>query len=188
MWFLSKTILFLIFFFLFFLFPASSHAETIIKGVTVIGNQAWSDTGINLVAGNSDVFIKFGTSPGRIYYTYYTTNPVSPEGLPGCIAGPTFVLPGATCYSLIARIDNGEAFQVQPIIPGFLESTANFKTSATGPLYFGFNDEVLHFSDNVGRWGFTVIVNNFPTPTPTPTPIPTPAPTKTPLILIPGIG
>ncbi len=172
-------------------------AETIVKDIGVAGDRAWTDTGIDLVPNDGIVDIVTIRSssmwgPGQIYY-FYNGPGISPQGVPNCIAGSSFVAPGLLCYSLIMRIGNGLPFQTAwyPTFSLYSPETT-FTPTTSGRLYFGFNDEVLHFSDNSGSWGLRIIVNRFvaptPTPTPTPTPIPTPVPSKTPLIFIPGIA
>src|SRR3989344_4688870 len=180
---LLSLISFLIFF---FLSINPTYAASIVKSASVDGNKPWKDTGVD-VPVESLVEIKYLS--GVIYPANFTIPPVTPTGQEGCIAGPTFVLPEATCYSLIGRLGNGPAFSIPMSRDFFGILWGKFIATSTDRLNLGFNDDVNYFSDNLGGWSLTVFVHT-PTPTPTLTPTPTPTlpPSKTPLILIPGIG
>lgn len=157
------------FFTLFFLSVNPIYGETIVKNVVVDGRKPWTDAGIDLTT-NSNVFLKYAT--GTVYYAYFSKPPVSPTGLTGCIAGSSYVLSGATCYSLIGRIDNNPAFQVNmsPDITLGGKLSATFTATSNGRLFLGVNDEVAYFDDNLSSWTIDIIVNLAPSPPPGPTP------------------
>jgi hypothetical protein len=135
---------------------AREHSSTvpvaqIAKIVSVSSLQAWTDTGIDVRAGQTiDIgawgAVKFSALPG---------GGTGPQGGPGCIAGPNaftgrWVAPGAPCWSLVARV-NSHA-------PVFIGQRQTFCASSDGRLYLGVNDEITQFGDNSGAWTTTVLV------------------------------
>lgn len=112
--------------------------------ITVPGAQPWTATGIVVTAGDritvaatGTIFIA-GSDPGK-----------SPAGDTSIVPCPYSVLaPSQPCWSLIGRIGDGNPFGIG--------TAASIVADASGPLWFGVNDE--EFGDNSGTWTATVIV------------------------------
>jgi hypothetical protein len=111
-------------------------------GLTVSGATEWTSSGLTLSAGD-----RIGiTAAGTVHID--PAYPVGPGGTASCTPAknyPTsttaFPGPTAPCWSLVARIGNGTAFEVG--------TSAQFIATA-GVLYLGVNDN--NFADNSGSW------------------------------------
>jgi serine/threonine protein kinase len=111
-------------------------------GLTVSGATEWTSSGLTLNAGD-----RIGiTAAGTVHID--PAYPVGPGGTATCTPAknyPTsttpFPGPSAPCWSLVARIGNGAAFEVG--------TSAQFIATA-GVLYLGVNDN--NFADNSGSW------------------------------------
>jgi hypothetical protein len=133
-----------------FLDPAQAASEQLV----VPGNQPWTDTGLTVAPGtviNISALGEINVYGGRA--DWYKT----PAGGPNCIASPTtsvgqWIGMGLPCWSLIARIGQGPAFEVGTGI--------TYTASSSGRLYLGVNDESLaSFNDNSGTW--TALVSTY---------------------------
>lgn len=120
--------------------------------VSVLANQAWTDTGIDISVGDHVII----TASGRIKIAESDPGK-NPDGTTfdyetpsnSCLSGnpPD---PNAGCWSLIGRIGTtGTMFSV-----GYV---ADFIATTAGRLFLGVNDDITMFGDNSGAW--TAIVN-----------------------------
>jgi murein DD-endopeptidase MepM/ murein hydrolase activator NlpD len=131
---------------LLFFAPARGSADTSTQ-VSVQGNQAWTDTGIDLTLGSNVTITASGTiriagsDPGK-----------TPAGGPECSASSDFVAPGLPCWSLIGRIGSGTPF--------YVGTATGFSVTTSGRLFLGVNDN--SFPDNSGSWAATVTVTSQP--------------------------
>jgi hypothetical protein len=116
----------------------SSYGCTTTPPLLLPANQPWTDTGVDLNAGDwlqidaSGTIKIAGSDPGK-----------GPGGDPtGCNSSTGgFVAPGLACYSLIGRFGNGAPFEIGP----------SFHAPVSGGrLYLGVNDG--YFADNSGSW------------------------------------
>jgi len=125
--------------------PANPGAIT----VRVPASAPWTDTGINLRAGDTITV----TASGMIAVTVDgLVPPKAPGGFaPNCGAAATFYhhpfgllpAPNLPCWSLIGRVgNNGPAFEVGV--------RSVFRVRSGGRLYLGVNDD--SFGDNSGFW------------------------------------
>jgi len=123
--------------------PSGTSGQVPLQGATfqVAGNQAWTDTGITVNAGDRVVFrasgeINYGRSPGQT---------ATPDG--GADRRANYPVPAAPVGALIGRVGNSAAFgigtQAQPLV-----------MPASGRLMLGVNDNEL--ADNSGV--FSVVV------------------------------
>jgi len=114
-----------------------------LKTVTVIGNQSWTDTGVDLIAGEA---VSVNAS-GNISFSR-GGRAIGPQGdQPSCAVYRTprvpYVARDLRCHSLIGRIGSaGTLFQ--------LGSSRQFRAPVAGRLYLGVNDNF--FPDNSGNW------------------------------------
>jgi hypothetical protein len=109
--------------------------------IQVPANQAWTDTGITVNAGDKVVFqasgqITYGRSPGQT---------ASPDGGPD--RRPNYPLPSVPVGALLGRVGNGAPF-------GIGTQTQPLPMPASGRLMLGVNDNEL--TDNGGS--YTVVV------------------------------
>jgi hypothetical protein len=109
--------------------------------IQVPANQAWTDTGITVNAGDKVVFqasgqITYGRSPGQT---------ASPDGGPD--RRPNYPLPSVPVGALLGRVGNGAPF-------GIGTQTQPLPMPASGRLMLGVNDNEL--TDNSGS--YTVVV------------------------------
>jgi hypothetical protein len=120
-------------------------------GVTIPGNQAWTDTGKYLNAGD-ELSI---TASGAVVMGGGWA-PLPPSGKnPNCgtLGGfPDGTLP---CWSLIGRVGDGPIFEVG--------NGAKITAPNSGELLLGVNDNIL--GDNSGNWYATIVAPNAPPPT-----------------------
>ncbi len=111
--------------------------------VTVIGNQPWTDTGVDLNAGET---VSVSAS-GSVSFSR-GAQAIGPQGdQPSCAVfrNPRvpYVARDLRCHSLIGRIGSlGMFFEVG--------SSTQFRTPMAGRLYLGVNDNF--FPDNSGNW------------------------------------
>jgi hypothetical protein len=131
----------------------SMQAQPIEVGST----EPWTDTDISVRAGEKVTV----AAEGRVHFGPGPLDAILPAGVPWgepCEAyasrGGTWTVEGLPCWSLIARVDEGE-----PIAVG---DRATFEAPADGSLQLGVNDNV--FADNSGAWSVTVDVEPAPTP------------------------
>jgi len=137
--------------------------------LTVPGNQPWTDTGVNLLKG-SRVTIAAG---GKITIGGYTEPPMTPAGNPACtlpdqsasvIDRPNFLAPNLACWSLIARIGSGAAFEIG--------RGTTFSVGNAGRLYLGVNEHPGYFGDNGGYWTVQLTISSVARKRPLPPPSP----------------
>jgi len=124
-------------------------------GLVVPGTQQWTDTGVEVRAGD-----KVGlTASGVVNIAGdYGTFAAGPGGNHACTPArdhpaDTFPAPSQPCWSLIARIGNGPPFEVGPatlVVPG------------SGELYLGINDDSV--SGNSGSWTVNIKIGALPPP------------------------
>jgi hypothetical protein len=110
--------------------------------IRVPANQAWTDTGITVNAGDKVVFhasgeITYGRSPGQT---------ATPDGGPD--RRPNYPLPSVPVGALLGRVGNGAPF-------GIGTQTQPLPMPASGRLMLGVNDNEL--TDNGGS--YTVVVS-----------------------------
>jgi hypothetical protein len=130
--------------------PVMAANDPAVTTVTVRSEQPWTDTGIDVTAGDT-VLIQ---ASGMI--NVFSGKPEfeqTPDGAgpadPDCIAGPPiygghWIADGLACWSLIARIGNGESF--------FVGSHHLSIAEEEGQLRLGVNDQSGAFADNSGFW------------------------------------
>jgi len=119
--------------------------------VNVPAAQPWTNTGINVTAGQAVTI----TATGKIYAGSLAFDPydtpdgqskVSTDGytcVGGSGMGGKFLAPGLPCWSLVGRIgQSGTIFEVG--------SSKSFTANSSGELYLGVNDNYL--GDNSGSW------------------------------------
>lgn len=140
------------------IWPTTSNA------FAVPGDQAWTDTGID-VGENTTVRI---TASGLITIAFTGFLNMQPEGYGWdsgyCDQNSPWLEPGFDCYSLIGRIGTGPTFSIR--------SGTTVEVVAGGRLYLGVNDEVGAYGDNSGAWNVVVDADDIASP-PTLTPSPT---------------
>ncbi len=116
------------------------------EAILVSARAAWTDTGIDVRAG--DVLTIRAT--GTIQYTGDTGALAGPDGARGRAATGDAPLPREVIGALIARVGNAAPF--------FVGATPDaFRAPRNGRLYLGVNDDVL--SDNRGEFRVTVTVS-----------------------------
>ena len=113
--------------------------------ISVPGAQPWTDTGVSVLAGDS-----VSVTAGGIIHIAGSDPGKTPDGAPGCIAtdSPTdnWEAPGLTCWSMIGRIGDNQAFEIG--------STNTFTAASSGELFLGVNDD--YFPDNSGAWSASI--------------------------------
>ncbi len=117
----------------------------------VPGNPAWTDTGLDVAAGDA---IGIRASGTVCYATSGTTLCYGPDGRDN-IAPEGWALPGARELSLIARIGNGTPF--------FVGSAYVGTPSGSGRLYLGVNDCAGCYGDNGGTYQAHIEIQGLPT-------------------------
>jgi hypothetical protein len=130
----------------------STYGCTATPGLAVLASRRWTDTGVNLSAGDR-LFIKAGG--------YVHINPATSEGPAGNLsctpaanypaASSDFPAPTLPCWSLIARVGDGPPFEV---------GTSTLVIAASGRLYMGVNDSSL--SNNSGSWKVAIKIGGPP--------------------------
>jgi hypothetical protein len=111
--------------------------------VVVRGTEAWTDTGINVKAGQSLLF----TASGTIRMSTNPDDTATPRGARSGRQAANMPVPDAVAGSLIARVGNSRPFLIG-------DQTGPVRMPATGRLYLGINDD--HFDDNAGMFRVTV--------------------------------
>jgi hypothetical protein len=125
---------------------AAASAGPVAGGINVDVTQPWTDTGTQIVQGQTYSIAASGL------VSYQTSNPnanVSPagDGRPTCFTNPQPTAPNLPCLSLIGKI--GPAG-----IPFFVGPGKTFVAPAGGELFLGMNDS--YFPDNGGNWAVSV--------------------------------
>jgi hypothetical protein len=132
------------------------------RGVTIEGNRDWTDTGINLLLGDTVNISATGSVKVTTAGHVPTVPSMSPAGYPPDCASanraygpfsqsaihgfPAFDLP---CWSLIGRVGaQGSIFEVGP--------EKALTATIAGELYLGVNDD--NTSDNSGNWTASITV------------------------------
>jgi hypothetical protein len=123
--------------------------------VRVLGNQTWTDTGIDVNVGDT---VHIGAAGSIALGADRRIPAQSPDGhSPNCAAASAaygqssaaYPAPQLPCWSLIGRIgQNGPIFEVG--------TKRVVKATATGRLYFGINDSTVQ--SNSGVWTTLVVV------------------------------
>ena len=121
----------------------------IARTVVINGRQAWSDTGIDVLAG--DVLSVQAT--GTILFSKNSRDVAVPDGARGRPATARAPMPDVFIGALIARIGTGAPFFVGAEPQGL-------RASHSGRLYLGVNDDVLN--DNSGEFRARVTVERGP--------------------------
>ena len=112
-------------------------------GITIPGNQAWTDTGKYLNAGDQVAINASGSVTMGGGWT-----PLPPNGKnPNCGNLGGFPAEELPCWSLIGRVGDGPIF--------FVGNSANIKAQNSGELLLGVNDNIL--GDNGGNWYATIV-------------------------------
>jgi Protein kinase domain len=122
-------------------------------GINVPSNQEWTDTGVTVRSGAA-----IGISATGDVYLAAAGSSQAPGGDPSCKPAASyaahssqFPAPQLPCWSLIARIGNGQPFEV---------GTSILVTATTGRLYLGVNDD--SFSGNTGIWAVKIKIGGLP--------------------------
>src|ERR1700691_3850104 len=125
---------------------SSAEANPTSTTVMIVPSVAWTDAGVNFVAGQTLSIHASGTA----YFVGLRYYPATPNGTLRCLrVMAKFIAPTLQCYSLIAKIGiDGTPFEVGT-------SFTALSVATSGELYLGVNDN--HFPDNRGSW--TVVVN-----------------------------
>ena len=127
--------------------PATSGAANRRGGITVNGNQPWTDTGIDVKKGERITFsatgqvrVANGNSPDVV---------ASPDGA-GSFPAPRNNYPytGMAVGGLIARVGNDKPFGIGTI-------TQPISMPDKGRLFLGINDD--GFGDNAGAFNVTIV-------------------------------
>jgi hypothetical protein len=130
--------------------PPGAHPVTVRRTVTVGAAQPWTDSGVDVAAGDhlyiegSGVIRIAGSDPGK--ETNGRTVGAAPPGYDAAPHG--FTAPGVQRYGMVARIGGGAPFDV-------LASVSQTSTGS-GRLSIGVNDDT--FGDNAGAWQAAVKV------------------------------
>ena len=111
--------------------------------IAVAADRAWTDTGINVRAGDTLVI----SSEGRIRLAQNTRDFVTAAGAGDRIADAT--MPNAPIGGLVARFGDSA--------PVFIGQNRTIRVPRAGRLYLGANDS--YFDDNTGQFNVTVDVN-----------------------------
>ena len=131
----------------------SGYGCTTTPSLTVPGTRKWTATSVHV--GRGDVL---GVTAGGLV-NIDPAYPQGPAGNPSCTpavnyaaASSTFPAPDLPCWSLVARIGNGPAFEIG--------TSALTTATASGRLYLGVNDG--DFSDNSGSWTVNIKIGGLP--------------------------
>jgi len=118
-------------------------AATAGQSIAVAADRAWSDTGINVRAGDTVTV----TADGRIRLAQNTRDFVTAAGVEGRVADAT--MPNAPIGGLIARFGDSA--------PVFVGLSRTIRVPRAGRLYLGVNDS--YFDDNTGQYNVRVDVD-----------------------------
>jgi hypothetical protein len=123
--------------------------------ITVPGNQAWTDTGKYLNAGDEVTMTAGGAvSMGGGWPNY---QPAGSGKDPNCGGRGGFPAGDLPCWSLIGRVGDGPIF--------YVGNGTKIQAPNSGELLLGVNDNIL--GDNTGNWFATIVTpNNTPTGNP----------------------
>ena len=133
----------------------SGYGCTSTPSLTVPGSQEWTDTGVTVSAGN-----ELGITAAGQVYAAVPGSQEGPVGNPSCTPAAAystqsaqFPAPDLPCWSLVARIGSGPAFEV---------GTSILATATSGQLYLGINDDAV--SGNTGSWTVNIKLGGLPPP------------------------
>jgi hypothetical protein len=121
----------------------TATGQTQTASVEVLGDRAWTDTGLRVTSGSSVTVVASGS------IKYYGSNSIysaTPDGAGSCTATAPegYVAPGLVCVSLIGRIADTQPFNVGV--------KRTFSAHDAGELFLGVNDKNGLFNDNSGSW------------------------------------
>jgi Ca2+-binding EF-hand superfamily protein len=122
---------------------AAGTAATAGQTVAVAADRQWSDTGINVRAGETITI----NADGRIRLARDTRDFVTAAGADGRVADAT--MPNAPIGGLVARFGDSA--------PVFVGQGRTFRAPRAGRLYLGVNDS--YFDDNTGQFNVRVDVD-----------------------------
>lgn len=122
-------------------------------GINIPSNQEWTDTGVTVRSGAA-----VGISATGNVYVAAAGSSQPPGGDSSCRPATSyaahsslFPAPQLPCWSLIARIGDGQPFEV---------GTSILVSATTGRLYLGVNDD--SFSGNAGIWTAKIKIGGLP--------------------------
>ena len=122
-------------------------------GINIPVNQEWTDTGVTVKAGAA-----LGIKASGDVYVATAGSSQAPGGDSSChpatsyaASSSQFPAPQLPCWSLIARIGDGQPFEV---------GTSILVTATTGRLYLGVNSD--SFSGNTGIWMVKISIGGLP--------------------------
>ena len=118
-------------------------AATAGQTIAVAADRQWSDTGINVRAGETITI----TADGRVRLAQNTRDFVTAAGADGRVADAT--MPNAPIGGLVARFGDSA--------PVFVGQSRTFRAPRGGRLYLGVNDS--YWDDNTGQFSARVDVN-----------------------------
>ena len=122
---------------------ASGTAATAGQSIAVAADRAWTDTGINVNAGDTITIY----ADGRIRLSPDAPESLSAAGAANRVDGAT--MPTASVGGLIARFGNSA--------PVFVGQSRTVRVPRSGRLYLGVNDSF--FDDNTGQFNVRVDTN-----------------------------
>ena len=122
--------------------PGRWGSGGVARDIVVRADQAWTDSGVRLRAGETFRIDATGT------VNWGPSRSDDPNGEASSPYNANRPLPNRAGGALIARVGNGEPFFVG-------SGMQSFRASTSGPLYLGINDDYLR--DNSGS--FRVVVN-----------------------------
>ncbi len=111
--------------------------------IAVAADRNWTDTGINVTAGQTVTI----SADGRIRIARDAADFITAAGADGRV--PDATMPNAPIGGLVARFGNSA--------PVFVGQNRTFRVPRSGRLYLGVNDSF--WEDNTGRFNATVDVN-----------------------------
>ena len=146
-------------FYLLLFVPNSTHAIETQTNLFKLHNGAKAlPTGIFVEKGDHITIRQEGN--GFIYPPGRTIPRVSSIGDPGCISDEAWLVPYVYCWSLVARIGEGNH-------EFYVGNTISFDSQTQGELFLGIN----HKNENVGSGSWNIrVVRNYEPPPPTPAP------------------
>lgn len=118
-------------------------AATTGQSIAVAADRNWTDTGINVTAGQTVTI----TADGRIRIARDTLDFITAAGASSRI--PDAIMPSAPLGGLVARVGNSA--------PVFVGQSRTFRAPRAGRLFLGVNDS--YWEDNTGQFNATVDVN-----------------------------
>jgi len=118
-------------------------AATAGQSIAVAADRQWTDTGINVTAGQTITI----NADGRIRLAQNTRDFVTAAGADGRVADAT--MPNSPIGGLVARFGNSA--------PVFLGQSRTFRVPRSGRLFLGVNDS--YWDDNTGQYNVRVDVD-----------------------------